>query len=472
MKIDRRDFIRSSGALALASGAGATATLSPFASPAFAADTSGYKALVCVFLKGGIDCHDIILPYDEASYQANANARATVMSAYRSLGGDASRERADLLPLSPNNQSSLGSRQYAMPPSMNALRDLFQSGDAAIVGNVGPLVQPTTRSTFDNRSAALPRQLFSHNDQEATWMSLRTEGQSTGWGGRFADAVRQGNGNPAFSAISTGGHEVFLVGSETQQFQLHPTAGIQKFRDLEFAHLRGTGARSDRLQQLLEDHYNQTGIITSNYFERDLGNKMRQSIANNALFNDAKESAGSISSAFPNSSLGEQLKAVADTIAMRGQLNVGRQVFIVTMSGFDTHTNQARTLPAMQREISESIAAFYQSTIDLGLANDVTLFTGSDFGRTLTANGEGTDHGWGGHQFIVGGAVNGRTIYGEMPDAGLGHDQELGNGRLIPTTSVEQFASPLGRWFGLSQSEVDAALPTLRNFTGAPLGFI
>lgn len=472
MKIDRRHFIRSSGALALASGAGATAAFSPFASPAMAADTSGYKALVCVFLKGGIDCHDIILPFDEASYQANANVRSTVMDAYRFLGGDASRERADLLPLTPNNQSALGNRQFAMPPSMNALHGLFQSGRAAVVGNVGPLIQPTTRSTFDSRSAALPRQLFSHNDQESTWMSLRTEGTATGWGGRFADTVRQGNGNPAFSAISTGGHEVFLVGNETQQFQLHPTAGIQQLRDLEFTHLRGTGSRSDQLQQLLEDHYNQTGIITSNYFERDLGTKMRQSLANNALFNEAKESAGAIASPFPDSNLGDQLRAVADTIALRGRLNVGRQVFIVTMSGFDTHTNQARTLPGMQREISEAIAAFYQSTIDLGVEDDVTLFTGSDFGRTLTANGEGTDHGWGGHQFIVGGAVNGRTIYGEMPDAGLGHEQELGNGRLIPTTSVEQFAAPLGRWFGLSQNEVNAALPTLQNFAGAPLGFI
>jgi len=470
MTLNRRNFLRSSGAFALAGSAGMATTLSSF--NALAAPSGGYKALVCLFLKGGIDCHDTIIPLDDASYQANASIRSSLLSSYQSLGGDARRAKADLLPLSPNNQAELGGRHYALPPSMNAMHSLFQSGNAAIVGNVGPLVIPTTRSTFDNRSAQLPKQLFSHNDQQSTWMSLQPEGETTGWGGRFADATSSANGNSVFSAISMANNEVFLVGDQTRQFQITPRAGVQNIRDLQFTHLRGSGSRSAKLQALLEDHFNQTGNNTNNLLERNLAGVTRRALEANNQYNDAKESSSALAAAFPNSNLADQLKAVAETIALRSPLNVNRQVFFVSMSGFDTHSNQARSLPGMQRDIADAVSAFYQATVDLGVANDVTLFTASDFGRTLTANGEGTDHGWGGHQFVVGGAVNGRQILGEMPSAGIGHDQELGNGRLIPTTSVEQFAAPLGRWFGLSQTEVSQTLPGLSRFSGAPLNFI
>ena len=178
------------------------------------------------------------------------------------------------------------------------------------------------------------------------------------------------------------------------------------------------------------------------------------------------------STTFGDNFLGRQLRAVANTIAIRDALTVNRQVFFVAVGGFDTHSGQVGSMPTMQREIDEGVVGFYRAMQELGLSNDVTLFTASDFGRTLSVNGDGTDHGWGGHHFVVGGAVQGGQIYGDIPPYELGHDLDAGNGRLIPTTSVEQFAEPLGRWFGLNDSEIAAALPNLSNFGGAGLNFV
>ncbi|MEO1323872.1 MAG: DUF1501 domain-containing protein, partial [Pseudomonadota bacterium] len=172
--------------------------------------------------------------------------------------------------------------------------------------------------------------------------------------------------------------------------------------------------------------------------------------------------------AFPGNFLGQQLQAVANTIAIRNSLLVTRQVFFVAIGGFDTHSNQVNDLPGLQSEIDGGVVAFYQAMQELGLGSDVTLFTASDFGRTLAINGDGTDHGWGSHHFVIGDAVQGGQIYGDMPPYEIGHDQDAGNGRLIPTTSVEQFAEPLGRWFGLNNSEIAAALPNLSNFAAGP----
>lgn len=467
MTLDRRNFLHTAGALALAGSAGVFPRTSAMAAP-----TGGYKALVCLFLKGGLDCHDTIIPFDDTSYQTNANIRSALMTSYQSVGGDAARTKSDLLPLLPKNHAALSGRQYALPPSMNSLHALFHSGNAAVVGNVGSLIIPTTRSTLDHRSSQLPKQLFSHNDQQSTWMSLGPEGEATGWGGRFADAASTANGGSVFSAISMADTEVFLAGNNTRQFQITPNAGVQSIQYLKFPHLRGSGARSAQMQALLEQHFNQSNTTSNNLLERNLGTVTRRAIATNTRYNEARTSQPALSSKFPKSNLADQLKTVAETIALRNLLNVNRQVFFVSMSGFDTHSNQARRLPAMQRIVADAISAFYQATVDLGLENDVTLFTASDFGRTLTANGDGSDHGWGGHHFVVGGSVNGQKIYGTMPDVGLGHEQELGNGRLIPTTSIEQFAAPLGRWFGLSQTSINHALPGLSSHTGAPLTFL
>lgn len=472
MSLSRRNFLRSTGALTMSGTAGISAALSSFG--AMAADTSGYKAIVCVFLKGGLDCHDTVIPYDLTSYNTFANARSSLMSAYRSIGGTSSRERGDLLALTPTNAASLGGRQFALPPNMKSMHSLFQDGRAAIVGNVGPLIEPITRTTFRDRTGRRPKQLFSHNDQQATWMSLRPEGRATGWGGNFADAaIRSGaNANPVFSAISMSSNEVFLIGQNTQQYQLNPKDGAQSIRDLRDRALRGSGRKSDRLQTILEEHYKAEGDMSANLFRRDFNNASRRAIDANRKFNQARGAGVGITRTFPDTSLAAQLRTVAETIALRNLLGVNRQVFIVTMGGFDSHSNQAQSLPTRQAAVADAIASFADATADLGVENDVTLFTASDFGRTLTANGDGTDHGWGAHHFIVGGAVQGKQIYGQMPATGLEHAQDAGNGRLIPTTSIEQFAAPLGRWFGLTETELNGALPGLSTFTSPPLAYV
>ena len=470
MSLTRRNFLRSSTAM-LASAGPLGAALSSMS--AMAADTSGYKALVCVFFKGGVDGHDMVMPFDQPSYDSYSDIRAALMAHHSRLSGISNRRLEDLLPLSLPDPNNFGSRRFALPPSLSRLHSLFENGNAAIVGNVGPLIEPTNRTSFLNENVELPKRLFSHNDQQATWMSLSPEGQAIGWGGKFADAALRANanGNPVFSAISLSGNEIFLIGEEARQYQL-TTDGAPTVRELEIGHFRGLAYQSDELQGLLDDHYDGEGILTDNLFKRDLINIHERSNEANGLFNEAFGGGGNISTVFPRGRLSDQLKTVAETIAIRNQLNVSRQVFIVSLGGFDTHGDQATRLPALQAQFSEAIGAFYDSTVELGIQDDVTLFTASDFGRTLSVNTSGTEHGWGGHQFIVGGAVNGGAIYGDMPESVLDHDQDSGHGRLIPTTSVEQMAAPLGRWFGLNDDELNRALPMLSNFSAPPLGFI
>ncbi|MEM6580254.1 MAG: DUF1501 domain-containing protein [Pseudomonadota bacterium] len=460
----RRQFLRLSAAAPMAMAGGSM--LGSMASmQSHAMDTDGYKALVCVFLFGGMDCHDTVLPYDQSSYNDYASVRSTLLQSYAALGGSSSRERSALLPLSPITSPG-GSRQFALPPQMSALHQLFGEGQAAIVGNVGPLIEPTNRLSAQNGSASLPRRLFSHNDQQSTWMSFAPEGSQLGWGGRFGDvaAAASANINPSFSQISLAGNTVFLSGNEVGPFQIG-TDGVQSILLLERA---GNGVPA-ALESILRDHFSSDGVNRNNLFERDLITLNQSSFAANDLLDVALRTAPGLDTPFPASPLGAQLAAVARTISVRDVLGASRQIFFIGLGGFDTHSSQATTLPALQQDISDSIAAFFQSTRELGIESDVTTFTAADFGRTLTVNGDGTDHGWGGHHFVVGGAVRGGDIYGDIPVSQLGHEQDWGNGRLIPTTSVEQFAAPLGQWYGLTAAERLAALPGLANFPDGEL---
>jgi uncharacterized protein (DUF1501 family) len=222
----------------------------------------------------------------------------------------------------------------------------------------------------------------------------------------------------------------------------------------------------------MRDHFISAGSNRSNLFERDFINLSKVSLDANDTLDSALQSGSVLSTSFPETGLGAQLQAVASIMAVRDTLGASRQVFFVGIGGFDTHSAQASELPGLQQDIGDSVAAFYTATQELGIANDVTTFTAADFGRTLTVNGDGSDHGWGSHHFVVGGSVNGGDIYGDIPISQLGHSQDAGNGRLIPSVSVEQFAAPLGKWFGLNDSQLAVALPRLANFPGAPLAFL
>lgn len=448
INMNRRAFLTSSSAAALATSLGSF--------QAQAADTSGYKALVCVFLLGGMDGHDTLLPYDQASYDRYAEIRSGFIGAY---GG--SRDRANLLALSPDNASEFDGREFALPPQLSGLHGLFQNGNAAIAGNVGPLIQPTSKSLFEADAVALPPRLFSHNDQQSTWQSSSPEGAQFGWGGRFADAAIAAGANPtqAFSNITTLGNELFLTGETATPYQVG-LGGAATIDVLDAFTNEGSAAALAVLQ-----HFRAANFMGTNLLELDMASAALASYEANTLYNEASASATALNTQFPQSFLGQQLSSVARTISIRDSLQAKRQVFFVGIGGFDTHDGQASALPALHSQIDGAVTAFFSATQEMGVDQDVTLFTASEFGRTLAENGNGTDHGWGGHHFVVGGGVQGRQILGEVPVADFGHDQDSGGGRLIPTTAVEQLSAPLGRWFGLTDAEVATALPNRANFT-------
>lgn len=464
---NRRQFLKSG---ILVPAALASSPLLNMLSPAraYGMDTSGYRALVCIFLFGGMDCHDTVLPYDAASYNRYAEIRASLLAAYANAPGGSSRARDALLPLNPSS-AQFGSRQFALPPQLGGLHQLFEQGNAAVVGNVGPLKEPTSRATFLNNQAALPPRLFSHNDQQSTWMSFSPEGAQFGWGGRFGDAAAAAGGNVAnaFSQVSVAGNNVFLAGELVKPYQVG-VEGVPGVGLIELAEDNFPPAE----QALMREHFGLGNTSRNNLFERDFIDISRISMEANNTLDAALSSSAGVATEFPASFLGSQLRAVARTIAARDTLGASRQVFFVGLGGFDTHSGQANDLPALQQDLGDSIAAFYAATGELGIQDEVTTFTAADFGRTLTVNGDGTDHGWGSHHFAVGGAVRGGDIYGDLPAAELGHNRDAGNGRLIPDVSVEQYAAPLGRWFGLSEAELAIALPSLGDFPSGPLAYI
>ncbi|MEL6687651.1 MAG: DUF1501 domain-containing protein [Pseudomonadota bacterium] len=461
MAFNRRKFLHLATASTLV-GAGLSGWPSNYT--VHAADTAGYKALVCVFLFGGLDGHDMLIPYDPESYNSYASIRQTLLADY----GEA-RSRDNLLSLDLGGASPFGSRQFALPPEMPQLKSLFDQQRISFVANVGPLLEPVTAADFSNGTARLPSRLFSHNDQQSTWQASAPEGAQLGWGGLFADAAIAAGANVGgseFTTLSTAGVGPFLTGNVAAPYQVSLTgsAGIQALT------LGGSnpGAFSEFLDRAT-DRFRAEGFDSDSVLARDIAAKLRQSVDSNALFDAARANAIPLATAFPESSLGSQLKAVAETISLRTTLSASRQIFFVGTGGFDTHSNQASDLPALLGQIDAAFAAFNAALDELGVSQNVTTFTASDFGRTLAVNGDGTDHGWGGHQIVMGAAVNGGTILGDISEARLGHDLDSGGGRLIPSLSVEQFAEPLGRWWGLNGQEIASALPNLTNFDAANL---
>ncbi|WP_321489964.1 DUF1501 domain-containing protein [uncultured Hyphomonas sp.] len=457
MSISRRHLLKGIGASALSA---ATLTTLGNAMHGFqsanAAEVSGYKALVCIFMLGGCDTHDVLLPYDQSSYDSFRNIRSSMFGGY-----NGSRDRNVLLPLSPVNSGDFGGRQFAMPPEMSGLHGLFQSGDAAFVANTGPLIQPLSRSQWQSRTVPVPKQLFSHNDQQSTWAASAPEGAQYGWGGRFADAavVSGANINREFSTITAVGNELFLTGQEVLPYQI----GVNGTDEIDLL----TDFDNANISNLLRRHFSATDFNQSNLIARDIARISDKSVVLNESYNDAISNLVPLTTQFPQSYLGSQLHAIANAIAIRDNLSVSRQVFFAAIGGFDTHSSQAADLPGHLSTVSAAMTAFHSAMQELGVGSNVTAFTASDFGRTLAANGDGTDHGWGSHHMVVGGAVQGQRIYGNVPPAEFGHEQDADSGRLIPTISVEQYAEPMGRWFGLNDSELAAALPNLSNFTAA-----
>ncbi len=454
--INRRQFLKLSGA-GLGVATGFASNLASF--NAYGADSTGYKALVCVFFRGGKDTHDMVIPYDLSSSASFESIRAALIDEY-AASGYTSRRRDSLLPLeSSSAMSSAGGtgdgRTFALPQEMQALHSLYQNQKLAIVGNVGPLVEPTNSASYANGSSYIPPRLFSHNDQQSVWMASSPEGATSGWGGRFGDVMQaaSANQNASFTSVTTAGTMVFANGLTAGGFHLSGSGGgvIQEIGGSSPFSLAYTNNASG-------DPLHHRSLIA-----QDLVNVTGSAVENNALLRSIFSSTPDPVTVFPSSKLGDQLSWVAKMVASRDALGMRRQVFIVADNGYDHHSLQPELMPVRRAEISEAMAAFYNEMAALGIEDDVTQFTASDFGRSLVPNSNGSDHGWGSHHMVLGGAVNGGRFYGNVPEAAVGHNQDAGRGRLIPELSVDQYAFSLARWFGLSHSEALDVLPSIQN---------
>lgn len=449
----RRAFLKRSSALSLAAGAAPWALSLAAMGEAAAQSAGDYKALVCVFLYGGNDHSNTVVPYDQASYDAYANLRSNI-----ALGRDA------LTPTLLNPTAPLaGGRQYALAPNLAPLLPIFDAGKMSVLLNVGTLVQPATKAQYQARSVRVPPKLFSHNDQQSYWQSSLPEGARTGWGGRIGDLFASGNGNSTFTCISVSGNAVYLTGQSAVQYQVG-SGGAVAVNGIK-NNLFGSAACSQALRSLITQP-------RAHLLESEYTTITRRSVESNDLLTGALAGV-TLPTVFPASNnLGDQLRTVARLIAARNTLNVRRQVFFVSMGGFDTHDALATAHPALMTRLGSALAAFYQATVDLGVANEVTTFTASDFGRTLVSNNDGSDHGWGGMQFVLGGAVRGRSFVGVPPVVASNGPDDVGQGRLLPTTSVEQLGGTLATWFGASTSNQLDLLPNLANFSTRDLGFL
>ena len=488
----RRELLRRAGWL---SGSVAAAGL-PFAGTlaalnAAAADTGGgYKALVCLFLYGGNDAANMVLPTDAASWSAYTTVRSQAPDpiALRAAGtprNEASGNLLDylggVLPLNPaftQFGTANASRSYALHPAMPEVQALFNQGRLAILANAGPLVEPlANKAAYRSAATRKPAKLFSHNDQQSTWQALGPEGTKVGWGGRLGDLVAGSNQRAIFTNISASGNAVFMAGRTVFQYQVGG-AGATAIRGLPGVDnsLFGSAAAGAALQ----------GLITADHphlLAREYAAVTRRSVEAQAQFQAAfvptetqvaapTQYLHPVTRQLTNNALAVQLRTVARIVAARSGLGANRQVFFVSMGGFDTHDNQNRNHADLMARLSHALAYFDAQMASLGTAGQVTLFTASDFGRTFTSNGDGTDHGWGAHHLVMGGAVRGREIYGRFPQVGLNHDDEVGSGSFLPGLSVDQIGATLGRWFGATDGELDTVFPNLRNFTQRNLGFM
>lgn len=479
-EVSRREFFGSAccaavGATGLLSTLGSLRLMGAVASPAngpqppsrAGAHPSDYKALVCLFLNGGNDANNLLVPMG-----AGAATDAASYEAYRTARSNLALRRDSLLPIAPRTSDG---RTWGLHPAVTELKSLFDSGKTALVANVGTLVYPTTKAQYTVRSVPLPPQLFSHSDQQVQWQhSVPDKPTATGWGGRVADLLNAFNSSEQISmSISIAGKNTFQVGSTVSQYAVG-TGGATNLTGTTTStnptNLDGIRYRAQR------DLFGQP---QSGLFEAAFGSASSEAIVSAELLNSVLAASTTIRTAFPATSAGNQLRMAARLIAAAPNLGLKRQIFFVQLGGWDLHAGQlVNTSPetgthaGLLSQISQAVSAFHAATTELGIENQVTTFTASDFGRTFRSNGDGSDHGWGSHHFVVGGAVRGGELYGRMPALSINGPDDTGLGRWIPTTSVDQYAATLATWFGVSATDLPVVLPNIGRFSRANLGFL
>ncbi len=417
--------------------------------------STGYKALVCIMLSGGNDSYNMLMPRGTSEYNDYATRRTNMAI-----------PQADILPINPLVSDG---KEYGLHPSMTNIQSMFEAGNLAFIANVGALVEPTTLATY-NAAQNLPVGLFSHSDQRTHWQtSVPQDRDALGWGGRLADIMQSNNVNQDISMnISLNGINVFQQGATVREYAIDRSGtGSVQINGATNTNFYNTMKRQT-LDNILDDTY--TNILEQAYAGSVLG-----SSGNSIQFSSAIANGTPFTTVFPSTKIGERLEMVAKTIAARGILDVSNQTFYVDMGGYDTHNNMLIEHATLMSELDAAVSAFYNCMVELGVENDVVGFTVSDFARKLVSNGDGSDHGWGGHAFVFGGAVTGQKIYGTYPDLYVGNPLEDGDkGRIIPTTSCDEYFADLALWFGAAASDLNQILPNINNFwtpsSTGPLG--
>jgi len=464
--LNRRSLLKSSAAMALQRLGMPMATSLGLMANAAAQSANDYKAVVCVFLFGANDHYNTVIPYDLSTHSTYFNIRKGIVTAGSIYDGIALPR--DTLTATALSTPLTGGRQMALNPEMTALKSVFENKRASVLMNIGPLIVPTTLAQYNNKSVPLPPKLFSHNDQQAYWQSsYQTEGAATGWGGRAADLLMSGNSRSALTCISVNGNALFLSGQNAISYQMS-TTGATTVNAIKGKSLFGSASCANVLQTLITQSsaipmVNDYSTVTKralDTYDSILG----------AIGTAASTTLNTVFATAATNTLSAQLKMVARLIEQQAALGVKRQVFMVGMGGFDLHDFLPSQHPALLQKLSSAMKEFDDAMISMGKSNQVTTFTASDFGRTLASNGDGSDHGWGSHHFVMGGAVNGGQYFGLAPEIGLTHTQQVGSGRLLPSTSIDQFGAELATWFGVSASDIKTVLPYASNFNLFKLG--
>jgi len=445
-RVTRRGFVRTTAATV------GTLALRPFGLlPALAQSSANYRALVCVFLFGGNDSNNTVIPMDDASFQA-----------YTSIRGSLALTASELTP----TVYSLSNAPFAFHGKLAELASLFASKELAVMANAGSLVQPLTRSQYQGAQAPIPLNLFSHSDQQLQWQTSIAQGNSpTGWAGRAADYLASqkinSSGFPAFLSVT--GNSLEGQGVSTQPVAIAPG------QSLALRGFAGTAPSQARLNALTSLLTTDNGVSLA----QAANNNVANSISDAAALEAALAKSTPLKTQFPATSLGSQLRQVAQIIQVQSYLGMSRQIFFCSLGGFDTHASELETHNNLYPQLSQAMAAFYAATEELGMAQNVTTFTESDFSRTFQpTTSDGSDHAWGSHHLVLGGAVKGGQIFGQFPTFELSGPSDADvRGRWIPTTSIDQYGASLCSWFGIPDTALAAVFPNLANFGSQKLAF-
>ena len=439
----RRQWLKTLGGAALVAGLG---RMNMFAQGSF----PDYKALVCIFLSGGNDGHNTIIPQTQAQFNAYKAARGSL--ALPDNNGP-------IMPVTTTDGTP-----YALNSGLAAIHPFWAQNKLACLANVGMLVTKTSRQEYLNNLKPVPTNLFSHSDQIQQMQSgFPSTSGGTGWGGRAADLLQYGNGASTFpTALSISGPSLFCACSVIQSASLLPGFNLDASGMQVWPQAAAAG-RLNGLQQLLQLDSGLALVQAANQSRKDALSLNAMLAGSNATLNTV----------FPGTGIGNQLQQVAKIIKLRGSTGMSRQVFFCSLGGFDTHGSQSWQQWDLLQDLAQAMQAFYTATDEMAIADKITQFTLSDFGRSLQPSGTGSDHGWGSHHFILGGAVNGGTMYGAFPNMALGGPDDSGSrGVMIPSTSIDQYGATLASWFGVPQASMSSVFPNINNFTTADLGFM